>query len=292
MTRWKLLPIIFLLVIPASALAQIADTTSYFPLEVGNTWTYFRVFESPSAPPDTVWRGTYKVVESVSINDTLYYVSEYPFSLADTLRSDDENRIWARVEDRDVLLFDFGLEEGQAYHFESARLTGITFEVTISRGRTVDVGAGVFENCVVLDFDDPQVNDEEHFFTFAPGVGIVHAIGGLGDYVELYSADIAGGINTPIEDDDRGHPQLARPLAYPNPLSSTTTIIIPFTGSSHVTATVYNALGREVEVLAEAECDMQQCVLEWDGSEHANGSYYLQFEQAVQLQTIGLILSR
>ena len=132
--------LLLLLAEPSGTLAQTAGTADYFPLAVGNTWTYFTVLHPPSTPPDTLWKGTYSVTETISIGDTLYYVSTYPFALADTLRMDGAGRIWARVQEKDVLLFDFTRVEEEVYHFTTPRVPGVTFEVTIAQSQTVDVG--------------------------------------------------------------------------------------------------------------------------------------------------------
>ena len=54
--------------------AQEEADSSYFPLALGNTWTYFAFVDPPRAPPDTTFR-TSHISESISINDTLYYLA-------------------------------------------------------------------------------------------------------------------------------------------------------------------------------------------------------------------------
>lgn len=179
-----------------TANGQSADTSSYFPLAVGNAWSYITVLEPPNEPPDTLNAGTYAVTESFTINNTLYYRAAYPFAITDTLRSDDEGRIWARDGGKDVLLFDFTSGDGDAYEFHPSRSPDIEYVVTMSRGETVEVGAGTYADAVTLHFDDPDVVDEERAYSFARGTGIVQAFGEVGAYVELHAAELYPRLDT------------------------------------------------------------------------------------------------
>lgn len=188
---------ICVLVLAAStANGQSADTSSYFPLEVGNAWNYITVLDPPYEPPDTLDGGTYAVSESFTVNDTLYYRAAYPFAIADTLRSDGDGRIWARDGGKDVLLFDFTLGDGEAYRFSPSRWPYIEYVVTMSRGNTVEVSAGTYEDVVTLDFDDPDLVDERSAYSFARGTGVVEAYGGGGEYMELHATDLFPRLDT------------------------------------------------------------------------------------------------
>ncbi len=195
-----------LLLAASTANGQSADASSYFPLKVGNTWSYITVLDPPNEPPDTLNGGTFSVSKSFTINDTLYYLAAYPFSIADTLRSDEVGRVWARDGGKDVLLFDFTLGDGEAYRFYPSRSPHTEYEITMSRGKTVKVSAGTFEEAVTLRFDDPDFVDEERAYSFARGTGIVQAYGEVGAYVELHSAELFPRLDTV---DWRGYMPLA-----------------------------------------------------------------------------------
>lgn len=185
-----------LVLVASTANGQSADTSSYFPLEIGNAWSYITVLDPPNQPPDTLDGGTYAVSESFAINDTLYYHAAYPFSIADTLREDEDGRVWARDGGKDVLLFDFTLADGEAYRFSPSRSPNIEYVVTMSRGNTVEVSAGTYGDVATLDFDDPDVVDEGRGYSFARGTGIVQAYGGGGEYVELHSTELFPRLDT------------------------------------------------------------------------------------------------
>lgn len=278
-----------LLLLPSGLLAQ-APAARYLPLEVGNTWSYFQIQDPPGAPPDTLWRETYAITETVSVNDTLYYRAGYPFPLADTLRADSEGKIWARIHDRDLLLFDFTLAEGATYRFQTPRKPDVDFRVSMERPGTVEVGAGRFEDVVLLQFDDPQVVDEERTFAFAPGVGIVYAYGTLGDYEELYAAEVGGEVITHLERDEAPTRVVPRGFAYPNPSGGVATVVLPSNGSLRAEAVVYDAQGRRRATLRDGACDRERCVFTWDASLFANGMYFLRLEG--EGETTTLVLAR
>lgn len=283
------IPLIFALFAPWQVQAQATDTTDYFPLEVGNTWRYFQVLNPPGAPPDTLWRGTYTITGEISINDTLYYVSEYPFSLADTLRTDEQGRTWARVHGQDVLLFDFGLNEGETYHFQTPREPGLKYQVSIEREEYAETHAGTFENIVTLIFDDPLVVDEGHVFSLAPGVGIIRAYDGMGEFVALYSATVGGQVITKTERTGPSSISTTPAFASPNPFSTSTTLTVPFSGSQKPEIKIYNLLGRLVATLRDGVCSGDRCEYEWNGSQLPAGVYLVRFDQ---IKTIKVILSR
>lgn len=274
----------------ADASAQSPEPTTYFPLEVGNTWTYFQVLDPPGAPPDTLWRGPYTTAEALTVNDTLYFRSGYPFAPGDTLRDDGSGKIWARIQGKDVLLFDFTLEDGAMYPFHHPGQPDINTQVTVTRDFTVEVGAGRFEDCIGLSFDDPNVMDDGMSFAFAPDVGIVYAYGNGGDYEELYSAEVSGEVITTVENDDAPPSTTLSVSAYPNPFASLTTITFPIRNATGVEASVYDLLGRRVADLGSGRCDARHCAFEWNGTGQSSGLYVVRMEAGGRAATLTLHL--
>ena len=189
------------LLLPASAVR--AQQPDYLPLEPGNTWSYYETIEPPNAPPDTIWTGSFTVAQPLSINDTLYYYLPLRFALADTLRNDGEGRIFARLDGKDRLLFDFTLPDSAIYAFrepdDGERYHGHDYTVLVRHNRVVDRHAGRFEDAIEFVFDDEDVIDEETAFTFAPNVGLVRAWGDGGQIMFLHSAVVGGVTITDVE---------------------------------------------------------------------------------------------
>lgn len=280
-----------LIMCAATAAGQSPD--AYFPLDTGNTWTYYYVLDPPGAPPDTIWRGPYTIAESVALEDTVYYPSAYPFALADTLRNDGAGRIRALIAGEDVVLFDFTREDGEAYHFVDPRAPEIVFQVTTSRDLQVEVAAGRFENCIRLTFDDADVMDEGRTYVFAPGVGILYAYGGHGEYEELYSAQIGHEIITAIEQ-PAGASAPPKAVAFPNPVGAGawTTIKLLESGISEQSAVVYDVLGRIVESRLDGECMPDGCTWRWRAEGFPAGLYFVRIRGPESVVAVPITLRR
>lgn len=276
LTRIFLLSILLCLTFVSLSLAQ---QESYYPLETGNTWTYFYVLHPPFMPPDTVWGGVHTITEERSVNDTLYTITPHSFASANNLREDSDGRIWARVNKRDVLYWDFTLDEDSSYQF--MRADSIEYEVTIERDKTARVGGGYFEDVIEMHFKILDAVDGDRTYAFAQGVGIVYAFGDGGSYEELYSAEIGGRTVTSTDRPDA----LDREISlYPNPFASTAYLNVGG-GQSEVVVTILDALGRELS-LFERPCAID-CQFEIKGL--ASGVYYLVIEAGHQRQALKLV---
>ncbi|MCO6445848.1 MAG: T9SS type A sorting domain-containing protein [Anaerolineae bacterium] len=289
--RKQLLFTVLTFILPLSVVWGQESQVNYFPLEVGNTWTYFTPLDPPFAEPDTIWDRSAGVSDVITANDTLYFRVNYPFAPADTLRSDAEGRIWARMQDQDVLLFDFTRDHGDVYTFGRPGDTLITFKVTVQRNQSIEVHAGRFENGIIISFDDPAWVDDVFSFAFAPGVGIVYAYGEGGWYEELYSAQVAGRIITAIDEVPFVVPG-AKAFAYPNPFRTATSIVVPSMSVQPAEASVYDVVGRKVSTLGAVACHTDACRFELDGSGLAPGLYYVRIDQAGRVQTLAVMLVR
>lgn len=262
----------------ASPSAAQDDAETYFPLDEGNSWTYFQWLEPPGGPIDTLYNGPFTISGSVSINDTLYTVAPHLHGFSDTLRADAAGRIWARINDRDSLLFDFTLETGETYMFGDS-------EATVRKNGEVEIHSGTFVDAVTIQFDIPEAVDDEHSFTFAPGVGIIYATDGMGDYYELYSAVVAGeaipsGIDrTPYAPDFVAY-------AYPNPFQRETTLVV---SSADSDVEIFDILGRRIDTLIADYCS-DRCRIAWDAGAVSSGVYFARIASRGGVRSIPLIV--
>lgn len=265
-------------------LAQSQTSPEFLPLGIGNSWTYVEIIDAPFSEPDTVWFDPYVVSDTVSFEDTLYYVWNHPSPFVDTLRSDADGRIWARIDGSDELLFDFTLDSGGTYSVRE-------YEVTVQHEDTVTVAAGRFLDAVTILFDRPDAVDDEHSFTFAEGVGIISAFG-TGQVNELYSAQIgdeklgATGI-----EDDRFSGRL-RATAFPNPFTTRARIQLESRSRRPARAAVYNLVGRKVAELQPQECSTTSCVFVWDAPNLPNGVYFVAISQGRLNKSLPLVKMR
>lgn len=255
---------------PSISNGQELDSTDYFPLQGGNTWTYYDVLEIPMQPPDTSITGTFTIADSLTVSDTLYFKVPHPHPFADTLRSD-SSRVYARIEGRDVLLFDFGAADSASYVLDDGD-SGITYHVLVERDIKVSVAAGDFENCIRFTFDDPAVLDETRSYTFAPGVGVVSSWTAW-ETNYLLNAVVNDVTKTSIEAENRV-PVAEDAYAWPNPFATTTTFSFPRGDDYSPEVIVYDLLGRRVDVLRDAECRGDRCLYTWAPRGFGSGLYF------------------
>lgn len=165
MTLRTLLPILALGLACARAPAPAAPGTAaagpaeYFPLAVGNSWTY--VDESPALPPDR--RGSARTVRILERTADGYFRD----SDRGELRADG-----ACVHDRLRRLLCAPLVPGQAWASVVSASSTERYEIA-AVGEAVDTPAGRFEGCVRVRAHNRAgpTTDNVLEITYAPGVG-------------------------------------------------------------------------------------------------------------------------
>ncbi|MEZ4702937.1 MAG: hypothetical protein R2834_21570 [Rhodothermales bacterium] len=272
MHRHAALLLLTALLTPALAAAQPAADTTYFPLSVGNRWTYFTLQERFMAPPDTVWNTASTVSGTTTVNDTLYFEIVAPELRAGLVRSDSLGRIWGRIANRDVLLFDFTLPDGTVTAFIHPEDPEHPYDVRIDRDVSLNIAAGRFTDGIRITFDIPEAVDDAYSYVFAPGIGIVFTVGGMGEFAELYEATFDGRVVTGAE---RHASATQSVYAYPNPFRASTTLVAP---APSAFAEVFDALGRRVAVFAPDSCSDALCQYRWDGAGVSQGAFFIRFD--------------
>lgn len=173
----------------ASKTHAIISEVDYFPLQVGNQWTYE---ETITTLPDvrTI------VTDSVMIRGELYYSLQdfgFPYFMQPTfLRVDSVKRIKLFVAaDSSVLtIFDLAAEIGDSLIFQPPGLNEIAVVELISRKDSLRVPAGTFHD--VLEFLITDYNSGSRFlYEFAPDIGITRQRGTNSELV-LKSAQVNG----------------------------------------------------------------------------------------------------
>lgn len=238
--------IILSLVLFARLVAQ-----DYFPLEVGNTWTY-------CLNSDTSETMTYQVSDSINIGDMKYFlygmVIPPPYNFIDTIRKDLAGNIWKKVNGIDYLWFDFTKDSGAAYTFPDTHDTLYVYEVeVVDKNFTLQTCSGTYPQCIQISFDIPQFLDEEVFYSFAPQIGIVEMCGGDGPQFLLDSASINGTPTGVVNERPSSSNLFELMQNYPNPFNPITTIRYSVYTSSFVDITIFDVLGKVMETLVSGE---------------------------------------
>jgi hypothetical protein len=282
-TRKALLVLAHLGALSACLRGQGLDTTDYFPLRVGNTYTYY---QSLPCPPDTVtsrygpWAWNL-VRDTTFINGRKYFITVVAGFIvgSDTVRVDSVGNMIVRHSGPEQVFYKFNAAVGDTWKYR-VEIGGreSTYNVTLqSRSDTVKVHAGTFANCLRFFFDDPEAIDEEFTNWLAPNVGLVFRC--VQEPLELYEATVNGihypGITSAWEE---RNPIAAFALYqnYPNPFNPSTTISFSLPKSSFVTLKVYNTLGQEVASLVNGKIAAGRHEVRWDAGNMPGGVYFYQ----------------
>ena len=152
---------------------RLAPQSAFFPLEVGNRWTYS--VEGRAGGGDH----TIRVLDSLDFDGVTYYDVDGLVAGRAWLRFDSRGRLVQRREGgSEQLWYDFAAPVGGAWTIDRPDLCFAKAAIE-SRTETVKTPAGVFTGAVVVDFG-PEANCADAGLdrdVFAPGVGLVERTG-------------------------------------------------------------------------------------------------------------------
>jgi hypothetical protein len=239
---------------------QSQEANRYFPMQIGNSWTYYEIgIEEPLAP--------ITIIDSIRINGDLCFYYGVDKSRAQILCSDSLDRIWEYKDNRKILWFDFTLTEQDSYHYIFDD-TVLDYIVKASRNRLVQTDIGMLDSCIFFYFDDPDAVDEEYSYTFAPGIGLIETSTGMGIFHKLKSAIINGKVITSFKPEKAQIPRSSRLCQnYPNPFNPSTTISYELPNPGLVSVKVYGLTGRLVKVLLSGSQAAGAQSVTWDGTD-------------------------
>jgi hypothetical protein len=237
------------------------EALSFFPLTVGNSWTFSHDQQD-------------KISDTLRLDGKLYYRFErfrgFPNAL---LRLADDGKLFIRTDTTESTWLDFAANVEDQWPVRGP--TGeIEWTATLqSKTDTVRVPAGTFSPCYRFYFKFAG-NDNDWAEWYAPNVGPVkrELIGFA--YIEypLERAVINGEeLPTAVSDEDRGGAVRDFELeqSYPNPFvpASNNTIAIRYhlAEAAAVTLRIYDVLGREIQTLVERREPAGERVATWNG---------------------------
>ena len=264
--------------LPLSARAQTAPT---FPLGSSDTWSYGYVIEPPNAPPDTTRDAPVTVRGTATVGDTVYALVTLPGLRSDSLRTDAQGRVFARLSGRDQLYLDVTREDGQSYEVVE---DGERYVVTVARDVTVETPAGRFEDAIRFAFDIPGAIDDERSVMLAPGIGVVATSGPFASYRVLFEARIDGAVIL-----SSGAPPTAQVRAFPSPFARTLTIELAGPGRPRVE--ILDARGRSVATVFDGPC-AASCQTTWEAEGAAPGVYFVRVTTPRGVSSQPVVLGR
>jgi hypothetical protein len=271
---------------------------TYFPLEIGNRWT----FGEPGAVTETI-------VDTFMLGRRYFFYRFDHFRHVENmaLRLTEENKLTFRLDPMSVIehtWVDFGAEIGEQW---TVTLPIETWTVELqSTTDTVTVPAGTFTDCYRFYFRFSG-DDNDWIEWYAPGVGPVkrELLGFAFIEYPLVSAFIHG-VQVSVD----GIPHGERPTQfrlhqnYPNPLrpdrsgfNAGTVIRYEVSEPGFVSLEIYDVLGQKVRTLVSGSKSMGSYHVLWDGTDDAgnvvpSGVYFCRFNADNFKQVRKLVLIR
>ncbi len=270
---FEFLSILGMLLASSIAVAQSSKDTSYFPLHIGNQWSY-------SLPCSH--RVTNKVVDTSTINGHLYY----RISNGDTTVPS-SHYFWYRCSNDTVFLFvlRYGPNETPVWYLRAN--VGDTLQsnpnylcsgnnsILVGKEDTVLLPSMSYYHCYHFTYVNLCSDGGTDDTWLAPGVGVVkyrfEAFACEGIAI-LDSSLILTSINKPSE----GIPISSYVVleCFPNPFNPLTTLTYRLQKSTHVSLSVFDVLGRPITALVDEFKRIGTYQVSWDAHGFASGTYF------------------
>jgi len=235
----------------------------YFPMQVGNQWSF--------SPDDST---TDAIIDTIRIDGNLYYqFDEYRHYPNTYLRMSSDNKLYHRFEDYEQLWLDFSADIGDSWIINNqSNFTEWTVFLQ-SKTDTINVPAGTFTNCYQFWFRFEGM-DNDWVEWYAPGIGPVKRIlYGYGVIEYLLENAVVNGLHYPTIFIPQVRPGLIEPAqfaflpTYPNPFNATTKIGYILNKDINVSLKIYNLLGEEVTTLINALQTAGYKTVTWNGKD-------------------------
>ncbi len=261
------------------------DSTSYFPLHVGDFWRY-KGDEQP-------WSGK-EVAGTAIMNGIHYFVCRwYPFyqgivadAVDDTVRIDSSANVLFLNRSKEQVLYKFNSRVGDSWVYDYTFNNGdstthvVTLESVLDSFQIVDGPAsGIYHNVFVFFDDQPGFIDAWSYSYFAPEFGLIYKQWQL-DQRTMYGAVIDGKLygdttTTDVRIIEATVPKTFRLFQnHPNPFNPTTTIQYQLSARSHVDLSVYDVIGRKVRALDSGFKNPGTYEAKFEGGDLPSGIYF------------------
>lgn len=274
-----------------------SEFMNYYPLEVGNEWSY------ETGGTSLV---QYSMDSVYVVNGTEFYFNYFighgMINLAWNIHDDDPedgNRLYGNFHftDTTFLLLDLDqleVNNSNQLTFNYPEIWGVEAGFYISAEfdpecSGYEIPAGDFQDCVVIRMSYDFVTDSNMNIWFAPGVGPVFYLIGMGmwGYGRLAEAVIGGEALTIHENLPLNCGLLN---SYPNPFNAASNITFSLSKMIHVQISIFDMIGHPVQTLTQGERSPGDYTIHWNAENLPSGTYFIRLQTDDFIQTQKAVL--
>ena len=292
--------LLFLFYVPV-----LAEESNYFPLQVGNTWTYRQEYWSFDFDKEDYVKDWEEYI-TVSIIDTITYEGNIYYLFDDNNAYYQDGYFVYRYYldwEKEGLFYDFTPcdstctpgEFGKiTYYYNNAYQSCFVTRYDIEQ----EVPAGIFEGFKFTFGCDTHIIYRLH--VIAPDVGMVYRSDGLYEYYILKEWLVYAKVNgkeygtTAVTEKPQ---QIVSLNNYPNPFNPTTTITYTLPSSGFTSLVIYNIMGQTVRELVSEPISSGTYSVTWDGKDDfgksvSSGIYLSRLTSGMHTKTGRMLLMK
>lgn len=258
--------------------AFAGEAEKYFPLHVGDRWTYYHelYIHEELASIDSI---TVIVSDAKEINGNTYYLLQGPEAFESGYYRTEGNNVYQNNESFkiDTTSYDLALRGEGSGEWRVDEYLGEYYIMNIDTdcsstrfSEKMDLPLGLFDGylCKFCALDSGWIR---HVFLI-PTIGIAYirigegidVAGGIQNYYYLQSAVIDGKDIIVFVDSKPEKMQLSI-ISYPNPFNSSATISITLNEPDFTSITIYNMVGQKVRTIFEDHLTTGKHYFHWNG---------------------------
>ena len=252
-----------------------ANADSFFPLGIGNTW--FTCIPTPALEGQKYHE--YKVVDTLRINDQLYYIVD--LRQRRLFREDSVGRFYEYREGKEHVIMDFRMSKGDSIPTQNY-IPGYYGYIYCLDRKTVNtfIGTRAEQIHFLMDWDS-RIVDEEESMVLQQGAGLYKYYPFFDTLERLQGAIIDGiayGDTTGVSIENKTPEHFILYPNTPNPFNMATRLLFYLATDSYVIINAYNLRGQQVEILYKQYTPRGFFDFKWNAGELKSGIYLIRYQ--------------
>ena len=281
--------ITFLFLISSFSFCQDTVSSKYFPLKIGNSWTYYNT--ATVFPPPYYSRA--KITKDTLMNGHRYFYMtglyynwiRYDSTNGNLLKYKPNNGCSGYQNDQ--IIDSLASSVNNIVHcLDTKKCTAVASQIVFGTNTAIKS----------FSFDGLTMGESK----YAKNIGVIYSCGGepppCSGFSELKGCVINGIVygDTTLTDISQINNIIPESFYlsqnYPNPFNPVTKIKFSIPRNSFVKLSVFDNLGRELEVIVKEQLQPGTYELEWNGEKRTSGIYYFKIETEEFTATRKMIL--